>query len=214
MQLQEALDLGWTEEQYYESLRNHKKVTEQLKVPSGYVLHHRDPAWKREDPARYVKWNLEDLELMTKSEHTKLHNTGIKNPMYGRKHSEESKNKMRGTFSEEHKQKLRDAWMERRKKPISEETRKRMSQASKGKKHSENTKQKIRESKLGHVVSEECRNKISETKKLKAANMTEAERKEKFGANKGKTPANKGKPHSEETRRKMREAWLRRKMNQ
>ena len=61
--------------------------------------------------------------------------------------------------------------------------------------------------------------------------MTEEERKSKFGYNKGKTPANKGIPHSEETKRKMseaqkgkklseetkkkmKEAWKRRKMGQ
>ena len=231
MRLKEALALGWTEEQYYESIKNHDIATKRLKVPKGYVLHHIDPSWRKNDPERYIQWNLEDLELMTKSEHSRLHGTGENNPMYGKHHTEESKDKMRLPFSEEHKQKLKEAWVERRKRPISEETRAKMREASTGRKHTEETKKKISLSKIGHEVSEETRKKLSEDHKLKAAAMTEEERKAKFGYNKGKTPANKGIPHteetkrkmseaqkgkkfSEETKRKMKEAWKRRKMGQ
>ena len=98
-------------------------------------------------------------------EKTKNYNRkGKKHPMYGRKHSEESKQLMREastgvsptaetrkklsdfnkgkTLSEEHKQKIRESHYGI--KP-SEETRKKMSEAKKGKKASEETKRKMRE---------------------------------------------------------------------
>ena len=153
----------------------------------------------------------------TYAEHPELKQRfyGENNPMYGKHHTEETKAKMRKMrlpFSEEHKEKLRKAWVERRKRPISEETRAKMRKANTGRKHTEETKKKISLSKIGHEVSEETRKKLSEYHKLKAAAMTEEERKSKFGYyNKGKTPANKGIPHSEETKRKLKEAWKRRK---
>jgi hypothetical protein len=71
---------------------------------------------------------------------------GNKNPMYGKKHSEESRLKMKEsrkgmTYSEEHNRKLAEA----RKKPHSEETKKKLSELAKGRKHTEKTKQKIAE---------------------------------------------------------------------
>ena len=39
----------------------------------GYNLHHKDPTLKYRDPVRYLEWRPEDLELLTASEHTKLH---------------------------------------------------------------------------------------------------------------------------------------------
>ena len=75
----------------------------------------------------------------------------------------------------------------------SEETRKKLSEALKGKHHSEETKQKMRESQsgeknhmFGKQLSEETKKKISD-------------------ANKGRTSPNKGKTLSEETRRKISE---------
>ena len=46
--------------------RNHK----------GLVLHHVDPTLKYNDPQRYHEWLPEDLVVMDKGEHTRLHKTG------------------------------------------------------------------------------------------------------------------------------------------
>jgi hypothetical protein len=212
MTLEEALSLGWTEEQYYESGKNHDIVTKKLKVPKGYVLHHIDPSWKKEDPERYIKWNLEDLELMTKSQHLKLHNSGNKNPMYGKKRPEVGK---RNSELKKGKPNLgvKQYWENFRNKglSLSEETKQKISLAQTGRKHTEESKQKISETKKGSKHSEETKLKISKTKKEKLITMTEEERKEKFGHNKGKEPVNKGKKASEETKQKLRKAWKRRK---
>lgn len=37
------------------------------------VLHHKDPALKTRDVKRYLEWRVEDLEVMTKSEHSHFH---------------------------------------------------------------------------------------------------------------------------------------------
>ena len=71
-------------------------------------------------------------------------------------------------LSEETKKKISDA---RKGKPKSAETRKKMSEAMKGNKHalgckrSEETKKKMSEAKKGKLISEEHKNKISEANK-------------------------------------------------
>lgn len=72
-------------------------------------------------------------------------------------------------------------------RPLSEETRSRISEALKGKPMSEETRHRISEAKKGKPKSEEHRRMLSE-------------------AMKGKTPWNKGKPLSEEARRRLSEA--------
>ncbi len=39
----------------------------------GYVLHHKDTTLRAEDPKRYAQWNPEDLVMLTRAEHTQLH---------------------------------------------------------------------------------------------------------------------------------------------
>lgn len=92
--------------------------------PNDYALHHINPDWRHNDIERYIQWNPEDLVVITSSEHTILHNhdkkgkktkpcseerkrklsesnkgkhdnAGKNNPMYGKKQSEESKQKNR-----------------------------------------------------------------------------------------------------------------------
>ena len=73
---------------------NHGKTLHQLiwedfygcEVPKGYHIHHRD-----HNPLNNCIMNL---QLIRKSEHHKLHNTGKNNPMFGKNHSEETKLKM------------------------------------------------------------------------------------------------------------------------
>ena len=103
-------------------------------------------------------------------------------------------------------------------KPLSEDTRRKLSEANKGKPswmkgkhHSEESCKKISEAKKGKHLSAESRKKISEAKK--------GENNPRFGKpawNKGKhlseetrtklSEANNGKHHSEETRKKISEA--------
>ena len=39
----------------------------------GYALHHIDPSWKHNDPKRYKEWRVNDLKMVTVSEHAKIH---------------------------------------------------------------------------------------------------------------------------------------------
>jgi hypothetical protein len=97
---------------------------------------------------------------------------------------------------------------------MSAETRRRMSDAKKGKTTSEETRRKISDAKKGKTTSEETRRKMSEANKGKTT--SEETRRKMSEANKGKTTseetrrkigeANKGKTTSEETRRKIGEA--------
>ena len=84
---------------------------------------------------------------------------GINNPNYGRKHSEETRKKMsealKGTNNPNYGKKL------------SEETRKKLSEAFKGRKHSEETRKKLSEANKGRKHSEESKKKMREWHKAK-----------------------------------------------
>lgn len=89
----------------------------------------------------------------------------------------------------------------------SEESKHKISEANKGKKRqpfSEETKRKLSEANKGKIISEEQKEKISAAMKGKH-NSPNTEFK------KGQEAWNKGKTHSEETRQKMKEAWIKRK---
>lgn len=120
----------------------------------------RGPEWKLSENARRrmsdahkgkvfsEEWKKEQSERFS----------GKNNPMYGkpspfkdRKHTPESKAKL----SESAK----------KRPPISEETRKKLSKASKGKTLSDYQRQRIRESNSTRIVSEETKRKISEATK-------------------------------------------------
>lgn len=109
----------------------------------------------------YYKRPACELIFLTKSEHHKLHNAGINNPFYDKHHSQKTKEKL----SEKHS-----------KKTLTEEHKKHIGKAVSGKNNGM----------FGKNHSEEARIKMSQTWKLKTANMTEEERKIKFGHNKGK----------------------------
>ena len=91
-------------------------------------------------------------------------------------------------MSEEQKKKISES-----KKNISEETRKKLSNANKGKHHSEESKKKMSNSKKGKEFSEEHRKKLSNAKK-------------------GKPAHNKGVPMSEEQKKKLSEAHKKRNL--
>lgn len=43
------------------------------KAKEGYCLHHINPDWRYNDKERYNAWNPKDLQMLTNSEHCKLH---------------------------------------------------------------------------------------------------------------------------------------------
>ena len=85
----------------------------------------------------------EELIFLTSREHRQLHKKGKHNPMYGKTHSKEVRNR------------ISEAKIGKR---LSEETKHKMSEAKKN--MSEETRRKISEAKKGHLVSEETRRKM------------------------------------------------------
>ena len=139
----------------------------------------------------------------------KLYTSGMKHPMFGKHHSEETKKKISES-----------------KKNISEETKKKISEAMKGRQFSDETKRKISEAKKGKPKSEETKQKMSEAQKGKPSpnkgkKMSEEQKKKlSISIRKSMTPDvckkiseyKKGKHHSEETKKKISEAAKRRFM--
>ena len=102
--------------------------------------------------------------------------------------------------------------------PLSDDVRRKLSEAKKGRHKSEETKRKISEAKKGRHLSEEHKRKLSEANKGKhhseeaKKKMSEAKKGKTFSeearrnmseAHKGKTSGRKGKHVSEETRKKI-----------
>lgn len=73
----------------------------------GYVLHHKDPSWKLDDPERYAQWNIDDLVMMTNPDHTRLHRKGKHwSDEIKKRISEKQKGVPRGPQSAEHRAKI------------------------------------------------------------------------------------------------------------
>lgn len=106
-------------------------------------------------------------------------------------------------FTEEDRARLSEA-----KKNPSEETRKRISEAGKGRRHSDETKLKMSQSRTGHNTSFETRKKISKAlKNCIVSEETKAKRAEALRQHyiNGGTNTNVGRQRSEETKRKISE---------
>jgi len=116
--------------------------------------------------------------------------------------------------SEETRRKLSEANKGKNKPPRSKEHKRKLSEVNKGKSLSEETRRKISETKNGTLLSEETKRKISEVGKGKI--VSEETKRKISEAHKGKSiseetrkklsDVNKGKILSEETRKKMSEA--------
>jgi hypothetical protein len=147
----------------------------------------------------------------------------------GKKRSEETKQKMSKAFtgkyvSEETREKLRQAGLGKKLSPETikkrEETRKKNYENGPKRVVNEETRKKISQTLTGRKVapfSEEHKRKISEANKGRTFVMPE-ETKEKIsntmkGKHSGENNPFYGKKHSEETRKKMKEAQFRIKMN-
>lgn len=69
-----------------------------------YVLHHIDDTLKTQDPVRYYEWRIEDLQPMLRSEHTSMHQNGVKRST---EYRERLSNSLKGhVISEETKAKI------------------------------------------------------------------------------------------------------------
>ena len=157
----------------------------------GWHCHHRLQTWTSDGERRLVDITVEELQalgmyynrpaseliFMKHSEHSSLHSEGEHNRMYGKKHSEEARNKMSCSWNYD--------------KHFTEETKKKMSEQKKceknpfyGRHHTEEAKKKNAEAHIGKHLSEETKKKMGE-------------------AHKGQTPWNKGKQTSEETKNKL-----------
>ena len=135
------------------------------KAKTGYVLHHKDETLRKNDPERYNEWRIEDLEMMTMSEHFLLHHKDTNKSEIHRLHVSQS---LKGhVVSEETRRKLSEAGKGR---TISEETRRKMSEAGK-KRMTNEERERIRRKLIGHDVSEETRRKISEANKKNALSL-------------------------------------------
>ena len=76
-----------------------------------------------------------------------------------------------------------------------------------GKKHTEETIQKMKRAQKGRIITDDVKKKLSIVRKSNNAVYQTDEYRQKMSESK------KGKNHSEETRRKMKEAWAKRKQN-
>jgi hypothetical protein len=142
------------------------------KIPQGWCVHHINE--------NHYDNELGNLQLLTLSNHTRLHQTGAKNCMYGKHHTDDAKlkiaessrlkkNNLGKHHTDESKLKLSIALRGEKNhnygKCFSKETRKRMSEAKTGKegnrsgtKSSDETKLRISESKKGNA----CRRKVTQ----------------------------------------------------
>ena len=177
---------------------------------SNWCLHHNDTTLKELDPDRYHEWRVEDLSPMMKSDHIRLHNKGKVKPHDVRN---KIRNKLIGhAVSEESRRRISEAskrtWSNPEFKKRIHEQRIGRAPWNKGKHgcYSKETLQKMSKSRLGrtHDVSDDTRNKISAA--LKGKKFSE-ERKARLAiALRGR----KMPPCSEEHRRKLSEAAKRR----
>lgn len=96
-----------THEQSNESQRNKRKAQKYFKsigaLPNDgvkRVLHHKDITLRDNDVERYIQWNIDDLEVMTLSEHSSYHS------QFRTYVQAWNKGKKTGPLSKEHKQKI------------------------------------------------------------------------------------------------------------
>lgn len=144
--------ITFTEEQLKTSLTNRDLRRKELGISGNgdLVLHHKDINLRHNNPERYIQWNIEDLEIMNRSEHSKLHSNLLKEDEEWRKscanHNHTSWNKgltkenneSLRRISEKMKgrkpsQKSMEKFLDMVHKPKSEETKKKISEAHKGK---------------------------------------------------------------------------------
>jgi hypothetical protein len=100
-------------------------------------------------------------------------------------------------LSDEHRRKLSEAKKGKRRKPFTDETRRKISESSKGRSLSDETRKKLSLIRTGKTLSDEHKRKIGEASK---GRVLSDEGRRKIGE------ASKAKKHSEDARRKISEA--------
>lgn len=118
------------------------------------------------------------------------------NPMYGKHHSDETKEKIRKMS--------KGRPSPNKGKNLPEDQKKRLSDLAKTRKHSEETKRKISEANKKRTVSADTRKKLSDSRKGKK--LSEETKIKISKAKQGTTAHNKGKPMSEEQKKKLSES--------
>jgi group I intron endonuclease len=116
-------------------------------------------------------------------------------------------------MSEETKKKLSEANKGRKypNRKITEETRKKLSEARRGKKWDEESKQKLRKRAFERMQDKSIVERISNT--LKGRIISEETKKKMSESCMGRTSPMKGKKMTEESKQKMRDAWDRKRSN-
>ena len=163
-----------SEEYYKHRTQKPKVVTDAFEkwklennITERCIVHHRDDTeeTRKYNTEHYERWGCNEdgtfeegkyVVFMTNAEHSTYHNAGEKNPMYGKKLSEETRAKLS----------LNHADFSGKENPMygkahSEETRAKMSAARKGKKLSEETRAKMSTAHKGKKFSEEHRVRMS-----------------------------------------------------
>lgn len=130
-----------TREQENLSTRNKRKAYKRFNLQKGFVLHHKDEDLMSNDIDRYIQWNDEDLIVMSRSEHAKLHQhskAGEANRLahIGKKASDETRRKMR----------------ESQKRSMTDERKKRISDGLKGREFSEEHRRRLSENKKAYYA--------------------------------------------------------------
>lgn len=141
-----------TEEQKKISSKNKQKARDYFNIigQKDLVLHHKDWTLRHNDIERYILWLPEDLVVMKRSEHTKIHWVFDKEERC--KHISESK-------------KGKSSVLKGRIRPN-------ISKSLLGKSKSEEHRKHISECQKGKVLSEEHKNKISAAMKGKSSGPT------------------------------------------
>ena len=163
----------------YENIENYEKAKKD--DFKGWLCHHRKgvdiPKEELKALSMYYNRPANELIFIKLSEHSSLHNKGKpKTEEHKNKISETLKGKLAGEnnpmYGKHHSEATREKISKAEKgKYVSEETRRKLSEASKGNKnmlgkhHSEETKKKIGEKSKGRCPSVETRKKLSAVKK-------------------------------------------------
>lgn len=136
-------------------------------IPKGYCVHHIDE--------NKLNDRLDNLMLLTNAEHMSLHKKG-------KRMSEEFKNKI--------------SEIAKNRAPMSDETKRKISIASTGRKHTDETKRKISKANKGKHLSEEGKQKISKANKGRktrlGAKLSDETKMKISQSLKGNIPWNKG----------------------
>ena len=62
-----------TDEQKRIYHHNNRLARKILNPPKNFVMHHKDTILKYTDIDRYIEWRIEDLVVLSRSEHMKVH---------------------------------------------------------------------------------------------------------------------------------------------